>query len=101
MARKVTAIPATLTRFSSEPIAEDRARKVAGYARVSTDHEEQETSYEAHVDYYTNYIKNHDGWEFIKVYTDEGISGTSTAKRTGFLYMIADAYSGKIDLIIT
>ncbi len=101
MARKVTAIPATLTRFSSEPIAEDRVRKVAGYARVSTDHEEQETSYEAQVDYYTNYIKNHDGWEFIKVYTDEGISGTSTAKRTGFLSMITDAYSGKIDLIIT
>lgn len=101
MARKVTAIPATLTRFTSVPISEERKRRVAGYARVSTDHEEQETSYEAQVDYYTSYIQNHDGWEFVKVYTDEGISGTSTKKRAGFMEMIGDALSGKIDLIVT
>ena len=101
MARKVTAIPATLTRFTSAPINEERNRKVAGYARVSTDHEEQETSYEAQVDYYTSYIKNHEGWDFVKVYTDEGITGTCMKKRAGFMEMIADALEGKIDLIVT
>ena len=101
MARKVTAIPATLTRFTSAPINEERNRKVAGYARVSTDHEEQETSYEAQVDYYTSYIKNHEGWDFVKVYTDEGITGTCMKKRAGFMEMISDALEGKIDLIVT
>lgn len=101
MARKVTAIPATLTRFTSVPITEERKKRVAGYARVSTDQEEQETSYEAQVDYYTSYIQNHEDWEFVKVYTDEGISGTSTKKRLGFMEMIGDALSGKIDLIVT
>ena len=101
MAKCVTAIPATLTKFSSKPIEKDAKRRVAGYARVSTDNDEQFTSYEAQVDYYTNYIKSHDGWEFVDVYTDEGISGTHTAKRTGFQNMIKDALAGKIDLILT
>jgi DNA invertase Pin-like site-specific DNA recombinase len=76
-------------------------RKVAGYARVSTEYEEQQTSYEVQIEYYTNYIRNRDNWEFVKVYTDEGISATSTAHRDGFNAMIEDALSGKIDLIIT
>lgn len=71
------------------------------YARVSTDNEEQLTSYEAQVDYYTNYIQGRDDWEFVSVYTDEGITGTNTKKREGFKSMVADALSGKIDLIIT
>ncbi len=53
------------------------------------------------MDYYTSYIKNHDGWEFVDVYTDEGISGTHMAKRAGFQKMITDALAGSIDLIIT
>ena len=52
--RNVTTIPATISRFTSAPINEQRKRRVAGYARVSTDSEEQFTSYEAQVDYYTN-----------------------------------------------
>ena len=55
------------------------------------DHEEQQTSYKAQVDYYTNYIKGREDWEFVSVYTDEGISATSTTKREGFNTMIADA----------
>ena len=47
MARKVTAIPATISRFTAAPIASMKKRRVAGYARVSTDHEDQATSYEA------------------------------------------------------
>lgn len=100
-AKNVKTIPATLRQFSSTPINEQRRRRTAGYARVSTDSEEQFTSYEAQVDYYTNFIKSRDDWEFVKVYTDEGISGTNTKKREGFRRMIQDALSGKIDLIVT
>lgn len=99
--KAVTMIPATISRFTATPINEVRKRKVAGYARVSTDHEEQQTSYEAQVDYYTNFIKSREDWEFVAVYTDEGISATSTAKREGFNRMVADALAGKIDLIVT
>ncbi len=99
--RNVTTIPATISRFTSTPINEQRKRKTAAYARVSTDSEEQATSYEAQVDYYTNYIKSRDDWEFVEIYTDDGISATSTKRREGFRRMIADALEGKIDLIIT
>lgn len=100
-ARNVRTIPATKNRFTSAPIGSPRKRRVAGYARVSTDHDEQFTSYEAQVDYYTKYIKSRDDWEFVAVYTDEGITGTSTKRREGFKAMVADALGGKIDLIVT
>jgi DNA invertase Pin-like site-specific DNA recombinase len=98
---RVTTIPATINRFTSSALNEVRTRKVAGYARVSTDHEEQLTSYEAQVDYYTKYIQSREDWEFVEVYTDEGISATSTAKREGFNRMVKDALAGKISLIVT
>lgn len=101
MAKKITAIPATISKYTATPINSTKKRRVAGYARVSTDHEDQATSYEAQVDYYTNYIKGRDDWEFVTIYTDEGISATNTKKREGFKSMIADALAGKIDLIIT
>ena len=101
-AKNVTVIPATISQRTRKTAqAQNRRRRVAGYARVSTDSDEQFTSYEAQVDYYTQYIKNNPEWEFVKVYTDEGISGTNTKKREGFNQMVADAVSGKIDLIIT
>ena len=99
--KKVKTMPATLTRFTASPITEQKKRKVAGYARVSTDHDDQFSSYEAQIDYYTNYIKGRDDWEFVEVYTDEGITGTSTKHREGFKQMIADALDSKIDLIVT
>ena len=68
---------------------------------VSTEEDEQATSYKAQVDYYTSYIKSRAGWQFVKVYTDEGITGTSIRKRNGFKSMVANALSGKIDLIVT
>lgn len=101
MAKKVRTIPATLNRYSSEPIAVVRKKRVAGYARVSTDQEEQLTSYEAQMDYYKNYIESHEDWEFVGMYSDEGISATNTRRRDGFNQMIEDALAGKIDLIIT
>ena len=62
---------------------------------------EQFTSYTAQVEYYTKYIQEHEDWEFVKVYTDEGITGTSTKHRKGFQQMVDDALAGKIDLIVT
>ncbi len=99
--RVVHTIPATVNRFTAAPINSSAKRKVAAYARVSTDMEEQLTSYEAQVDYYTSYIKSREDWEFVDVYTDEGITGTSTKHREGFKQMVRDALGGKIDLIIT
>ena len=98
---RVTTIPATISRFTATPINEKKKRRTAAYARVSTDSEEQLTSYTAQVDYYTNYIKGRDDWEFVAVYTDEGITGTNTKHREGFKRMVADALDGKIDLIVT
>ncbi len=75
--------------------------KVAAYARVSTEQDEQQSSYEAQVNYYNQYIRNNPAWEFVGIYADEGITGTNTKKRDGFNRMIADAKAGKIDLILT
>ena len=100
MANVIT-IPASINKFNQSSITEMTKRKVAAYARVSTDSEEQQTSYEAQVDYYTDYIGKRDDWEFVSVYTDSGISGTSTKHREGFNQMIKDALSGKINLIIS
>mgnify|MGYP000983012126 CR=1 FL=1 len=101
MARKVTVIPSIINPKTKLPNIDIARRKVAGYARVSTDSDEQFTSYEAQVDYYTKYIKSNPEWEFVEVYTDEGITGTNTKKREGFKRMVSDALAGKIDLIVT
>ena len=98
---KVTVIPPSINRTTRQSTTTPTRRKVAAYARVSTDFEEQLTSYEAQISYYTNYIQRNPDWEFVKIYTDEGISATSTKHREGFNSMIADALDGKIDLIIT
>lgn len=99
--RAITVIPATRNQFTALPTTSIKRRRVAAYARVSTDSDEQFTSYEAQIDYYTQYIKKREDWEFVKVYTDEGISGTNTKHRDGFNEMISDALDGKIDLIVT
>src|SRR5574344_705124 len=101
MAKRVTTIPATLNRIDSTPLNDLRRRRVAGYARVSTDSEEQATSYDAQVDYYTKYINANAMWQFAGMYTDEGITATNTNHRDGFNQMVDDALAGKIDLIIT
>ena len=98
---RVTVIPAKLDRATFMPLDKPIKRRVAGYARVSTDSEEQQTSYEAQVSYYTEYIQKRDDWEFAGVYTDQGISATNTRHRDGFNAMIADALAGRIDLIVT
>ena len=67
MAKTVTVIPATVNPFTGMPVTGLHKRRVAGYARVSTDKDEQFTSYEAQVDYYTKYIKANPEWEFVTV----------------------------------
>lgn len=98
---KITVIPSTINPNTNASNFNLLKRRVCGYARVSTDTDEQFTSYEAQVDYYTKFIKNKPEWEFVNVYTDEGISGTNTRKRIGFKTMMEDALNGKIDLIVT
>ena len=75
--------------------------RVAAYARVSTELDEQQSSYDAQVDFYTSYIKRHKNWQFIAVFADRGITGTSTKNRTNFNKMIKLALMGGIDLILT
>ncbi len=100
MAKNVILIPAVGKANRGEEGDRPR-RRVAAYARVSTDHEEQQSSYEAQVDYYTRYIQGRGDWEFVGVYADEGISGCSTRHREGFNRMVADAMEGRMDLILT
>ncbi len=76
-------------------------KRVCAYCRVSTDTDEQLSSYEAQVTYYEEYIKKRPDWEFAGIYADEGITGTNTKNRTDFNRMIDDCLAGRIDLIIT
>jgi DNA invertase Pin-like site-specific DNA recombinase len=97
----VRVIPATAQTLSAQATNATSKRWVAAYARVSTDSEEQLTSYEAQVDYYTKFIQSREYWEFVTVYTDEGISAVNPEKREGFKQMVADGLAGKFDLLIT
>ena len=99
--QKVEVIPAKPKVYFSPETGKGQRKKVAAYARVSTETEEQANSYEAQVDYYTKLIRENAAWDFVDIYTDDGISGTSTKNRDGFNRMIEDALSGKIDLILT
>jgi len=98
---KVTVIPSTINPITQLPHNATTLRKVAAYARVSTNKDEQYTSYEAQVNFYEKYIKERPNWEYTKVYADEGLSGTTTKRRVEFNRMIKDALNGKINLIIT
>lgn len=75
--------------------------RVAAYCRVSTDSDEQASSYETQVEHYTEYIKKNPEWEFAGIYADDGISGTNTKKREEFNRMIEACKAGEIDMIIT
>ena len=96
--RIVTIIPA-------KPIAEQEAMKrrlqVAAYCRVSTEEEEQQSSYEAQCSYYTDKIMTNPEWTMAGIFADEGITGTSTKKRDDFNKMIRKCKKKKIDLILT
>ena len=74
---------------------------VAVYTRVSTDKEDQANSLETQKHFFESKIKENENWQLYKIYTDEGVSGTSTEKRNAFNAMIHDAESGRFDLILT
>ena len=78
-----------------------RKLRVAAYARVSTMGAEQLNSYESQKKYYYEKINNNSEWQYVNIYADEGISGTTDYRRAGFMKMIQDAIAGKIDLILT
>ena len=78
-----------------------RQKRGAAYCRVSTDSEEQLTSYTTQKKVYTEMIAENPEWEFAGLYADEGISGTRADKRPEFQKMINDCLAGKIDMIIT
>ena len=80
---------------------DNRILRVAAYCRVSTDSETQAISFELQRQEYENYIRKAENWTFIACYADEGLSGTSAAKRRQFQQMIQDCRNGKIDLILT
>ena len=86
---------------AKKPIDYDIRQRVAVYARVSTDNVQQTSSYELQKKYYEDFVVHHPNWTLVKIYADEGISGTSLAHRDEFNSMIADCRSGKIDMIIT
>ena len=93
-------IPKKIPVKIDESTGFERKKQVCGYARVSTDLEDQKNSYEAQLSEYESRIKNNPDWEFVGLYSDEGISGTSLEKREGFKRMIKDALDGKIDLVL-
>lgn len=74
--------------------------RVAAYARVSSDSEDQQNSYIAQVDYYTRHIAAQESWELADIYADEGISGLVASKREEFNRMIQDCRDGKIDRVL-
>lgn len=92
-------IPAK-TRHEILNIPKQRLR-VCAYCRVSTDTEEQESSYESQLQFYTSYISKNENWLFAGIYADKGISGKSVRNRPQFLQMVKDCEAGKIDMIIT
>ncbi len=83
---------------SNNPV---RKKRVCAYVRVSTDTLDQKTSYEAQRDEYTRRIHKNSEWEFVGIYADEGLSGTSTKNRKQFNLMIDRSINGEIDTILT
>lgn len=98
--KKVSMIPAKPQYDRSIKLSEKKLR-VAAYCRVSTELEEQESSYEAQVEYYTRKIQETDNWKMAGIYADDGKSATNTKKRDDFNAMIKDALDGRIDMILT
>ena len=76
-------------------------KRVAVYARVSTDDPNQTSSYELQKNHYEDMVRRKENWELVDIYADEGISGTSLQHRDSFVRMLHDCQAGKIDLIVT
>ena len=92
---------APVQRMHTPAPEEKRSRiRVAAYCRVSTDHEDQETSFEAQQTHFSNLISGNPNWELVGIYADEE-SGTRAQKRENFMRMIGDCEAGKIDMVLS
>lgn len=98
--KNISVIPAT-PAYDRMVRPQMKALRVAAYCRVSTLMEQQESSYEVQVSYYTEKIKSNPNWKLAGIYADDGKSATSTRKRADFQTMIDDCMAGKIDMVIT
>ena len=98
--KKVSVIPAELQKHSVRLPNRSGKLRVCAYCRVSTDHEEQQSSYAAQISHYQDYIRQNPGWEFAGIFADEGASGIGTKKRAAFNRMIDACRAGEIDMII-
>lgn len=98
--KNISVIPA-MPAYDRTVRPQMKALRVAAYCRVSTLMEQQESSYEAQVGYYTEKIKSNPNWKLAGIYADDGKSATSTRKRADFQTMIDDCMAGKIDMVIT
>ena len=96
--------PKIVREIKPTPVLQARTKnhrlRVAAYCRVSTDHEEQETSIENQITYYENLIRSKPEWEYAGVFYDDGISGTQDDNRPGFMELIRLCKKGKVDLIL-
>jgi DNA invertase Pin-like site-specific DNA recombinase len=99
--RNITVIPARKRVGNTIKAQEKPKLRVAAYCRVSTDSDEQATSYEAQVEHYTQFIQKNIEWELAGIFADDGISGTNTKKRGEFNRMIEECMAGNIDMLIT
>lgn len=99
--KNITVIPARKRVGSTAAKEKVKKLRVAAYCRVSTETEEQNSSYEVQVAHYTDFIKKNAEWEFAGIFADDGISGTNTKKREEFNRMIDECMEGNIDLVIT
>lgn len=101
----IRVIPAAAQRNftpgTPDAVIERPKTHVAAYCRVSTEMEEQESSYDVQIRHYTELINGNKSWTLAGIYADEGISGTQTKKREQFNAMIADCENNKIDMVIT
>ena len=100
MNNKVEVIAPTSKTMCLKKTLERKLIKACAYCRVSTDNEDQKTSYDSQRIHYKNMIEENPNWEFVGIYADEGITGTQTKKREQFNQMMSDALNGKIDLIL-
>ncbi len=97
--KSVTVIPARKRVGNSKNPEQKRKLRVAAYCRVSTDTEEQASSYEVQIEHYTGFIKSNAEWELAGIFADDGISGTNTKKREEFNRMIEECMAGNIDMV--
>ena len=99
MQKRVDLIPANV--LVGKASTRKKKLRVAAYCRVSTEQEEQQSSYAAQIAYYTDKISQNKDWELAGIFADEGITGTSTKKRDEFLKLMALCEKGKIDMVLT